>query len=107
MQYGAVVIADAAQLNCVTPCGSHGNPAPRPTGAGTIGCTCECDAGWATAPNQAFDNFKYCSMDSSPAAAGSSSPIPSAGEARRRTNPGRPCMFPLPPPACPRPSSRR
>jgi hypothetical protein len=70
VQYGAVTVADAAELNCVTPCGAHGSPAPRATGSGTIGCTCECEDGWATAPNQPFDSFKYCALAKSSGAAG-------------------------------------
>lgn len=64
-EYGAVTVQEAAQLNCITPCGLHGNTAPRISPTGTISCTCECQSGWATAPNQAFDSFKYCTLRTS------------------------------------------
>jgi len=62
LQYGTVTVPTASELNCVTPCGDHGNPAPRVSSSGSVGCTCECDPGWLTAPNQPFESYKYCAV---------------------------------------------
>lgn len=58
-----ILLSDIAELNCITPCGPNGNPAPKLKGPnGAVSCTCECNSGWSTAKNQMFESFVYCSV---------------------------------------------
>ncbi len=61
--YGVGALAlRVEELNCVSPCGANGVPAPRLGADGAAGCTCECAAGWATAAAQGFEDFVYCGV---------------------------------------------
>lgn len=62
--FGNIIVQRAIVLNCIIPCGPHGNPAPSVVGK-AVTCTCDCDAGWKTLVNQPFDSFVYCSSPSS------------------------------------------
>jgi hypothetical protein len=60
--FGAVKVSRATSLGCVIPCGPNGAPGPvtytdRPN---VVACSCECDPGWSTQPNQNFDTWVYC-----------------------------------------------
>lgn len=80
--FGNVVVQRAVVLNCIIPCGPHGNPAPSVVGQ-AVTCTCDCNMGWVTLRNQPFDSFAYCSspsMNSTRQSNGSSAVVPSGGE---------------------------
>jgi hypothetical protein len=60
--FGAAKVTRARMLGCVIPCGPNGAPGPvtYPDRPDVVACSCECDAGWSTQPNQNFDTWVYC-----------------------------------------------
>lgn len=63
--FGASNVTFVGVLECSPLCGDHGMRVPRYSEASnTAACTCQCDSGWHTDTNQAFESFEYCSIQS-------------------------------------------
>ena len=78
--FGNYTLEQASVFNCPIPCGLHGSPLPRTNYDSTVGCTCQCDAGWETDWNQYFGDFQYCNKVTSAPVVGGTSPGISEGE---------------------------
>jgi len=86
--FGAVKISRARKLGCVVPCGPNGAPGPvtRPDKPDTVACSCECDPGWSTQPNQDFDTWVYCMVKAATSSPSNSTSSTSSGGTSPDTN---------------------
>jgi len=88
--FGTVKISRAKKLGCVVPCGPNGAPGPvtRPDRPDTVACSCECDPGWSTQPNQNFDTWVYCMVKAPTSSTSNSTNSTSSGGASTGYSPG-------------------